>query len=199
LPLTHNLEINHGIVSRYVFDHEILKHAVASGAEFCKASVQGPIVENGKVVGVTAKMGKEVVEYHSKVVIAADGATSVIARALSNLQRSDKDKVIALRGYIESDVDLDQTIDLVFLNEVQPGYAWFFPMNKRLANIGVGIRVDIYNHQDKTLQDMLNIYLKSPEIQSRVGDHKVTDIRTWQLPINHYRTAACFRWGAIGW
>ncbi|SRR5260221_3152438 len=184
LGLTHDQEVNHGIVSRYVFDEAIFKHAVASGAEFCKASVQGPIIENGKVVGVKAKVGRETVEYHSKVVIAADGATSTIARDLNPVQRSDKDTAIALRGYVESDVDLDPTIDLVFLSEVQPGYAWFFPMNKRLANIGVGIRTDMYKRQDKTLQDMLSIYLKSPEINARVGNHKVTGIKSWQLPLN---------------
>src|SRR5258708_6024308 len=172
------------IVSRYVFDRAIYDQALANGAEFCNVSVTGPIVENGQVVGVKAKQGKEEVEYRAKVVIAADGATSSIARALSGAQRSDKHTAIALRGYVESSVELDPTIDLVFLSEVQPGYAWFFPINKHMANIGVGLRSDSYKNQDKTLQDMLDIYLKTPQVKSRMSDKPVTGLKSWQLPLN---------------
>jgi flavin-dependent dehydrogenase len=124
------------------------------------------------------------VEYRAKVVIAADGATSAIARTLGGSLRSEKNTAVALRGYVETDVDLDHTIDLVFLNEVQPGYAWFFPMGKRAANIGVGMRSDVYKHQDRTLQDMLDLYMKTAEVRARVGNHKVTDIKSWQVPLN---------------
>src|SRR5450432_450148 len=173
-----------GIVSRYVFDRAIYDQALANGAEFCNISVVGPLVENGRVVGIKAKQGKEEVDYRAKVVIAADGATSSIARALSGGPRSDKHTAIALRGYVESTVDLDPTIDLVFLSEVQPGYAWFFPINKRVANIGVGMSSEKYKKQDKTLQDMLDIYLKTAEVASRVGQNPVTGLKSWQLPLN---------------
>ncbi|MEP7288414.1 MAG: NAD(P)/FAD-dependent oxidoreductase [Chloroflexota bacterium] len=183
LDLHQQGDANAGIVSRYVFDRALYDHALASGAEFCQLNVQGPLLEAGKVVGIRAKSGKHEIEYRSKIVIAADGATSVIARALNPTPRTDSTTAIALRGYIETDVDLDRTIDLVFLSEVQPGYAWFFPMNKHQANIGVGMRADRYKNQDKTLQEMLDLYLKSPEIRDRVGQHKVTDLRSWQLPL----------------
>src|SRR5262249_38003999 len=141
------------------------------------------IIENGQVVGIRAKQGKQEVEFRSKVVIAADGATSVIRRALDGSQRPDTEMAIALRGYIESDANLDPTMDVVFLSEVQPGYAWFFPVGKRRANIGVGLRADVYKKQSLSLEDMMSIYLKTPEIRGRVGQREPTDMKSWQIPL----------------
>jgi geranylgeranyl reductase family protein len=183
LQLTEYPDISSGVVSRYVFDHRILERAKACGAEFCQMSVQGPIIEDGKVVGIRAKVGKQITEFRAKVVIAADGATSVIARALNGSLRSDKFTAVALRGYVETDVDLEKIIELVFLKEVQPGYAWFFPMGKRRANIGVGMRSDDYKSQKLTLQDMLDAYINTASIKARVGKNLVTDAKSWQIPL----------------
>lgn len=171
------------VVSRYVFDQILFDHATASGAEFCHLNVIGPLIENGQIVGVLAKEGKHEVTYRSKIVIAADGATSVIARALNSAQRPDSQKAVALRGYINTDTDLDGTIELNFLRNVQPGYGWFFPAGKRRANIGVGMRADRYKNSEHTLANILQIYLQTPEIRDRVGSHKVEQIKSWQLPL----------------
>jgi geranylgeranyl reductase family protein len=169
------------IVSRLVFDTVIHDFAIAKGAEPCQMRVTAPIVENGQVVGVKAKAGKQEAEFRGKIVIAADGATSVLGRALKSFDRPDNLSAVARRGYIETDVDMERLIEFVFLDEIQPGYAWFFPMSPRRANIGVGMRSDHYKKQNKTLDDALNYYLKS--LKARIGEHHVTDIRTWQVPL----------------
>src|SRR5260221_7580820 len=46
------------------------------------------------------------------------------------------------------------------------------------------MRSDSYKKQDKTLQDILDIYLKTPEVESRVGQNSVTGLKSWQLPLN---------------
>jgi menaquinone-9 beta-reductase len=197
VPLSIEGQWSAGIVSRYVFDETIRQAAINAGAEFCQVSVSAPILENGQVVGVRGKEGKTTVEFCAKVVIAADGATSAVARVLLPEPRTDSQTAIALRGYVQSTVPLDGTIDLVFLQEVQPGYAWFFPTSATTANIGVGMRVSDYNAQDKTLQDMLQIYLKSSEIRQRVGDNPtVTSQKSWQLPLNLFEQKRVYN-GAI--
>src|SRR5262249_7370982 len=65
----------------------------------------------------------------------------------------------------------------------QPGYAWFFPVGKRRANIGVGLRADVYKKQSLSLEDMISIYLKTPEIRERVGQREPTDMKSWQIPL----------------
>jgi menaquinone-9 beta-reductase len=183
LPLMHQPDANASIISRYVFDNMILDRAIANGAKFCCANVTAPIIENGYVVGVNAKVGNQTVEYRSNVVIAADGATSVLARTLSKNKRPEHTSAVALRGYVETDIELEPTIDLVFLDEVQPGYAWFFPMGKRLANIGVGVRSDVYKQQERSLSDLLELYSNQPEVRRRIGRHDITHIKSWQVPL----------------
>ena len=72
---------DHGhTVSRTELDMLLLKHAESAGAEVRQsAEVTGPIVEDGRVVGVTLKSGEK---GHGDAVIAADGAYSPIKRAL---------------------------------------------------------------------------------------------------------------------
>ena len=169
------------IVSRLILDTTIHDFAIKSGAETCQMRVSAPIVENGQVVGVRARVGKQETEFRAKVVIGADGATSVLARALKSYDRPDNMAAVARRGYIETDTDLDRLIEFVFLDEIQPGYAWFFPMGKRRANIGVGMRSDHYKKQNKTLDDAMNYYLR--KMRPRLGDRSPTDVRTWQIPL----------------
>src|SRR5712691_10107754 len=63
LKLAQKPDASPGIISRYVFDNALLQHAIASGAEFCNVHVQAPIIENGQVVGIRAKQGKQEVEF----------------------------------------------------------------------------------------------------------------------------------------
>jgi flavin-dependent dehydrogenase len=163
------------MVSRLVLDQTIHDFAVAKGAEPITAMVTAPIVEDGRVVGVKAREGKQESEFRAKIVIAADGATSVIARTLKSYERPDSMAAVALRGYIDTDEELDRLIEFVFLDVIQPGYAWFFPMGEHRANVGVGMRSDHYKKQDKTLNEALNYYVKS--LQGRIGAHKLEGIK----------------------
>jgi flavin-dependent dehydrogenase len=118
----------------------------------------------------------------SRIVIAADGATSTVARSLYVHNHDDRNTAIAIRGYVETDVDLEHMIDFSFISAIQPGYAWFFPTAMRRANIGVGVRADVYKNQDLALSDALESYLRSTNIKSFIGSNKIQHVKTWQLP-----------------
>src|SRR5690606_29445808 len=111
------------VVARATFDEALFRHALACGANFRVANIKGPLVENGRVVGVTETSHGVEVNTYGHIVIGADGATSAIARGLDRRRRTAKDWAVALRGYVDTEVDLDGTIELAFLDEVQPGYA----------------------------------------------------------------------------
>ena len=183
LKFTPNQGMGTRVVSRYVFDQILHQHAIDSGADFCELNVIAPLIEEGVVVGITCKLGSKTTNYRSKVVIAADGATSTIARGLNVPFRADKDKAVALRGYIETDIDLEPIVDFSFFEAIQPGYAWFFPTGKRQANIGVGMRADFYKKKGITLPNALQMYMQSEFIRDRVGSHLVNDVKSWQLPL----------------
>jgi geranylgeranyl reductase family protein len=170
------------IAPRYLFDRLLFDHALASGAIFEQCSVTAPLIENGQVVGVSGTQDNRDVTYRAKMVIAADGATSAVARAFNSHPKNKKLMAVSIRGYIETDVDLGEAIEIDFLKETLPGYAWLFPTGKRSANIGLGMRADFYDRQQYSLEELLEIYRNKPQIISRTGLHPITDIKSWQLP-----------------
>ncbi|MBX3082444.1 MAG: geranylgeranyl reductase family protein [Anaerolineae bacterium] len=184
------------IVPRYVFDNALFQFAIKSGAEFQKASVASLIVEHGQVVGVKAKVGKQEAEFRAPVVIGADGAASVVARDLNSRQPREDRWAVALRAYIDTEADLDRTIDFVFLDKIQPGYAWLFPIAKRRANIGVGMRSDFYKKQNKSLNEALDYYLSTPVVRKLIGSHTPENVKSWSLPIFSFELKRVFN-GAL--
>ncbi len=181
-PLSTDPDAASAIISRHEFDYVLYKHALDSGAECRIVNVNAPIVENGQVVGVRGKADRHNVELRARLVIAADGATSAIARALGSRQPREDRWAVALRGYIQTDRELDGTMEVAFLDKIQPGYAWFFPIGKHSANIGVGMRSDHYKRHSKTLTDALDYYCTTPPVRALAGNNKVTDIKTWSIP-----------------
>ena len=127
------------IVPRLEFDAVLQEHAVDSGAEFKKAQVKEPIVEDGKVVGVRARVNGSMEEIRSKVVVAADGVTSVIARAIRPDEHADHHRAVALRAYIEDIEELPHQVEFYLYDDILPGYAWIFPIGEGRANIGLGM------------------------------------------------------------
>ncbi|MEX1021334.1 MAG: NAD(P)/FAD-dependent oxidoreductase, partial [Litorilinea sp.] len=171
------------VVSRLVFDQALLQHALACGATYCALNVKGPrFDEAGRVIGVTGTRANQTVDYQSALVIGADGATSAMARALDHTQKRDSQWAVALRGYVDTEVALAETIELAFLDEIQPGYAWFFPVSERRANVGVGMRTDYYKRHGRDLSQLLEDYLARPELASRIGLHRVEDAQSWPVP-----------------
>jgi geranylgeranyl reductase family protein len=184
------------VAPRYDFDHLLFQHAIACGAEFQQVQVQAPLFENGQLVGVSGKSGDNSICYYGKVVIVADGASSVIARALNPKHRGDKHTAVAIRAYVETNCELEPAIEIDFMEETLPGYAWFFPTAKHRANIGMGIRADFYKKQDFSLDEIVDIYRRKSYIFKRIGNNPLEDLKSWQIPLFSFDTQRVFD-GAI--
>lgn len=172
------------VAPRLYFDALIQQHAVDSGATFRQAHVKEPIVENGRIVGVQARINGSTKAIRSKMVIGADGVTSVITRAVrsQNNKHVDKHRAVALRAYIEDIEEMPNTVEFYLYDEILPGYAWIFPTGKHTANIGLGMRLDIFRNHHIKLEELLKIFLNFPDIKKRLLDGgKLRNIATWQL------------------
>ena len=170
------------IARRTEFDTLVFQQALANGAEFCQAQVAAPIIEGGHVVGVTAKPvgAKHTIELRAPIVIAADGATSVIGRALLGSREEERHWAVAIRCYARMKAKVDNRCEFYFPRVVLPGYAWVFPMGEDTANIGVGIRLDQYRKRGQTLAVLLDRFLDV--LGDRVDRSSVEGIKSWQLP-----------------
>lgn len=169
---------------RYYFDALIQEHAVASGAEFRQARVTGPVMENGRVTGVKARVNGSTEALPAKVVVGADGVTSSIARTLrpKSEQHEDAHRAVALRAYIDDLEEEPHQVEFYLYDEILPGYAWIFPTGRRTANIGLGMRLDHFRELDRSLEDMLHDFLQMPAIEERLlNGGELRDVATWQL------------------
>ncbi len=172
------------VAPRIYYDAVIQQHAIDSGAQFRQAEMKEPIIENGAVVGVTARVDGEVKAFRSRVVVGADGVTSTIMRTLrpEAKQHEDKHRAVALRAYIKG-LDLyPNRVEFFLYNDILPGYAWIFPISDDEANIGLGMRLDRFRNLKKNLKKMLQQFLEMPAIRERAKNGTdIRDIASWQL------------------
>ncbi|MBK8988648.1 MAG: NAD(P)/FAD-dependent oxidoreductase [Chloroflexi bacterium] len=176
------------VAPRMVIDAMLQEHAVESGADFQAAQAQEPILENGRVVGVRAKVGgngrAQTVDLRARLVIGADGVTSVIARALrpKQEQHTPEHKAVALRAYIEDIEEVPNTVEFYLYEDIAPGYAWIFNLGNGRANIGLGMRLDQFRQGKHKLEELLKDFLAMPEIKKRLKQGgQLRDVATWQL------------------
>jgi geranylgeranyl reductase family protein len=184
----HHHKARSAIVPRLQFDALLQQHAIDCGAEFQVAQVKEPIVEDGRVCGVQARWNGGLKEVRAPVVIGADGVTSVIARALRPDAHEDGHRAVALRAYVEDIEELAHEVEFYLYDEILPGYAWIFPLAEGQANVGLGMRLDIFREEGHNLKEMLERFLEMPEIRKRLRPgSKVHDIATWQLNFGSQR------------
>ena len=120
-----------------------------------------PIVEDGVVRGVRGRVGEKIVERRARITLAADGARSVIARALRSDKIADKHYAVAIRGYFEDVQGLDRSVEFYFNQTVLPGYGWVFPLGEGRVNIGVGLRLDVIRKKKGSLKEAFETFILS--------------------------------------
>ena len=118
------------VVPREVLDARVLAAALTAGAEFRRHRVRSVVVaDDGVVVDGAVRAG---------VLVGADGAESVVRRAL-DLPRARDDRIaVAIRGYAPEPPLRPGTQVLVTTEQRWPAYAWSFPLGDGRANVGYG-------------------------------------------------------------
>jgi digeranylgeranylglycerophospholipid reductase len=129
------------VIQREKFDQELAKLAVRAGAElWVRAEAHSlEVLEDG--IKVKVKKLTDQVEIKAKVVVAADGYESLVARwAGIDTKLALKDIDTCLQ-YEMVNVDTDDRFTEFFLGKcyVPGGYIWCFPQGTGIANIGLGV------------------------------------------------------------
>lgn len=131
------------VIERKLFDKCLAEKAVMAGAVvMAKTEVTRLLKENGRIVGVEIDHDGKKSEIMAKVVIAADGIESRMAREAgidTTLKLTD---VIAGAQFEMVNLDIDPDRIAMYLgNEIAPGgYLWIFPKSEHVANVGIGVR-----------------------------------------------------------
>src|SRR5689334_12586978 len=124
----------YGLVrTRLGFDEILARSAQKAGARLHEqTTVTGPVVEHGRVVGVTARDSeRREVTFRAPVTIAADGVSARLALAMGIHKRDDRPMGVAVRRYFTSprhdDDMLESWLELRAPDgDLLPGYGWVF-------------------------------------------------------------------------
>jgi geranylgeranyl reductase family protein len=143
---------DYGVVTRRdILDAKVLDAAERSGAEF-RSGVRalGPLMENGSCRGVRTRHNGTVEDVTAAWTIAADGATSAVARGAGSAPTVGSDEgfwYTALRAYFSGVATHDRDgLPLIEFYPLRspdgrwlPAYGWVFPLPGGAANVGVDI------------------------------------------------------------
>ena len=118
------------VVPREVFDARLLTAALESGAELRRHTVRrvDPRPAHVEVDGSLT----------ADVVVAADGAESVVRRSLGIPPNRPYQTAIAIRGYAPDPIGAPDVQVIATTEQRWPAYAWSFPLGDGRANVGYG-------------------------------------------------------------
>lgn len=105
--------------------------------------------------------------FSAPVVVGADGAASVVARALPRPALSDHDRAFAIRAYFRGlDYgDRGAVPRVIFHRDLLPGYLWIFPFADGTANIGIGMSAAALKQKQGSLERLLADLLQQEPFQ----------------------------------
>jgi len=163
---------------RIDFDALLVGRAVGAGARFFDRTTAQSITEGR--LSVVAADGTERSERFDAIALAEGGTGALAARAgLPPFA----ERLVAYRGYVETERDLPDAYGVHYARAFLPGYAWIFPVGPRRANVGAVLagRGDV--------RALLGRWLETNDVARTVlGERpRLTDGRGGIIPVGRAR------------
>ncbi|MEJ2537833.1 MAG: NAD(P)/FAD-dependent oxidoreductase, partial [Calditrichia bacterium] len=160
-PVFVNIDETGYVLHRRQFDYELALKAIQAGVKLLTHSeVIGVVKSDNYITGVQVKNNGEVKTIYGKIIIAADGVESRVARWAGIDSTTPLKDMETCVQYTLADIEIDSdTCDFYFAKDFAPsGYAWVFPKGDRTANVGLGISGNFA--REKTPDEYLDIFLE---------------------------------------
>ena len=127
------------VIPRRELDAMLVQRAVAVGATFLPGfRATEPVWEAGRVAGMQGACDGRAMELRADIIIVATGCRLRLLRALG-LCESAPPSTIGVRGYLalQTSAFPEPYIHIHVQPTLLPDYAWIFPVNDQLVNVGV--------------------------------------------------------------
>ncbi len=125
-------------LSRALLDQLILDTAIGAGVELCcPARVSGPLIEEGRVVGVSARTDSGRVEFRAKAVVAANGRHSSLVKETGKVRIRSRGRPghFGLKCHLAPDANGGEPPETVGLHLVRGGYVGTCQIQGGLNNL----------------------------------------------------------------
>lgn len=138
------------ILDRKRFDYDLAMMAAQQGVKVVtRAYVYGLLNDRDSIKGVKVLHLGNQYQVQARIVIGADGVESRVGRwagLKTNIRLKDIESCVQM---VVANIMLERNYgDFYFSNKLAPGgYAWVFPKNEHLANIGLGISGEYAAHK----------------------------------------------------
>lgn len=179
-----------GFISKRIkFDH-FLFTKLSSPYSTIETGVQVVDVlrDNGYIIVKAIKNNIEI-SYKTSLIIAADGAQSIVAKKLGLLGFDDDYYSAGIRCYYKNVKNLhpENYIELHFLKNVNPGYLWIFPLPNNEANVGIGIPKRFLTSKNRQLKTvMFDLIQNDQGLAERFKDAElISEVKGWGLPLGN--------------
>ncbi|MFC2142865.1 NAD(P)/FAD-dependent oxidoreductase [Candidatus Aenigmatarchaeota archaeon] len=179
----------------YVHKREILDDFLYKNAEKLVKTktleATDVIIEDNFVKGIIGKNANgETEEIRGKVLLAADGAHSIVARKFKLNDNTAEHNISGLRIYYKNVKDTTDRIEIHLVKSLLPGYFWIFPLPDNQANVGLGMIVkDMQEKKINLKEAVLKEIKENPIFKDRFKDAEpIEDVKGWPLPVaSHHR------------
>ncbi|MBN2250492.1 MAG: NAD(P)/FAD-dependent oxidoreductase [Candidatus Altiarchaeota archaeon] len=131
------------VIERKIFEKHLARDAIRKGARYMvKTLATGVVKEGGRISGVRLRHMGDEFDISSKLVIAADGVDSMMAKSAGLKTGNILSDYHSGFQYEMAGLNLEDSdiLHIYFGDDIAPkGYVWIFPKDDDVANVGVGI------------------------------------------------------------
>jgi digeranylgeranylglycerophospholipid reductase len=130
--------------------------------------------EDVKVEDEAVKVKTNRGEYETSILIGADGYNSTVARSLGITEKSEPIPTVQY-VMVNCNVKYPDAVRFYLGNKIAPGgYAWIFPYNEKIAEVGIGVR-------GGSSKEYLDAFVK--RFSDELGRAQIIDYRGAPVPI----------------
>ncbi len=160
------------ILNRADFDSSLAMTAIDLGADLLLGSRVIRVDNESRLV---LKNNGETMEITSYVVVAADGATSVVAKYLGHIFTHDPNDISPAIQFVLEGCEFDDDVtEMYFGSDISPGgYAWIIPKSDNVANVGLGIRRQFQRDNAPLIKYLQRMIKKHPLVAPRCKKAKI--------------------------
>lgn len=193
-------------LERHIFDNLIFEKTVEMVESHGGKVLQGFTVtealfsntskgDTNRMIGVRGKKSGNYENYHAPKIIGAGGYNCPIARAVIvnqyDEQYQDRNHTsAAYRQYWEGVEGNSGQFEIHFLDEIQPGYFWLFPVGPNRINVGIGMLMSEMDSRTVKLKEMQeDIINNHPLFKDRFANATLVEntSKGWILPLGSPR------------